>query len=179
MKQISFFALKEDILPVFQEFEARDPVNYVPAGISNSSNYVIFSEGTAIPNLGIASKPAAINCVSFLVNVAGEKINLRTISTIGEKSCFAIDQLHNPNTIILSPGGLWDNEILLHGRIATTSDSEVSQALMIRFKKALNKTFIKIKAFYVGPQALAFLKKGKRLTISTQSPKEFDLRIDR
>jgi len=91
---------------------------------------------------------------------------------------FAIDQLKNPDTITFSPGGLWNNDILLHGRVATASQSKSSQALMKRFKAALQKTFVKVKAFYVGPQALMLLKNGQRLTISAQSPREFDLAIE-
>jgi hypothetical protein len=178
MKQINFFALKEDILPVLEEFEAAGPVKYVPKGTTNSPNYSIFRHGMALPNLGSASNVSAINSVSFLVGAEDAEINLRTLSAIDGKSRFAIDQLQNPDTITFSPGGLWNNDILLHGRVATASESKVSQALMKRFQTALKKTFVKVKAFHVGPQALTLLKNGKRLTISAQSPQEFDLTVE-
>jgi hypothetical protein len=73
------------------------------------------------------------------------------------------------------PGGIWNEDVLLHGRIATASESQISQALMKRFQSAAKKTFSKVKAFYVGPKALVLLDSGKRLTISAQSPREFDL----
>jgi hypothetical protein len=46
---------------------------------------------------------------------------------------------------------------------------------MKRFNSAVKKTFTKVKAFYVGPKALELLERGMRLTISAQSPREFDL----
>jgi len=89
---------------------------------------------------------------------------------------FIIDQLLNPDTITFTVGGLWNNEILLHGSVGTASQSKSSQMLMRVFHDALNKQFVKVRAFYVGPQALELLKNGKRLTISAQSPQQFDLK---
>ena len=178
MKQINFFALKEDILPVLKEFETPGPVKYIAIGIIHSPTYSSYSRGIDIPDLGSASNASAVNCVSFLVGAADTEINVRSLSPIDGKSRFAIDQLKNPETITFSPGGLWNNDILLHGRVATASQSKASQTLMKRFETALKKTFIKVKAFRVGPQALMLLKNGRRLTISAQSPQEFDLTIE-
>ncbi len=44
------------------------------------------------------------------------------------------------------------------------------------FHGAVRKQFTKVRAFYVEPQALTWLYAGKRLTISDQSPREFDLK---
>lgn len=176
MKQTIFFATREDILPVLKDFETAGSVKYIPMGTDISPSYSTFTQGACIPNLGRASHASAINCESFLVCNAECEINLRSLSSNG-KVRFAIDQLKNPDTIVFSPGGEWNKEILLHGRLSTASQSKMSQALMRKFHKALRKTFVKIKAFYVGPQALSLLKGGKRLTISAQSPREFDLTI--
>jgi hypothetical protein len=46
---------------------------------------------------------------------------------------------------------------------------------MKRIQAAVKKTFSKVKAFYVGPKALALLENGKRLAGAVQSPREFDL----
>jgi len=90
---------------------------------------------------------------------------------------FAIDQLDNPDTITFTPGGVWKEDILLHGGIGTASQSKTSEALMKRFRTIVKKAFVKVQAFYVGPQAFELLRRGKRLTISAQSPQEFDLRV--
>jgi hypothetical protein len=47
---------------------------------------------------------------------------------------------------------------------------------MKRFYTAIRKRFTKVRAFWVGPEALALLHAGKRLTAATQCPPEFDLR---
>ena len=86
-----------------------------------------------------------------------------------------MDQLANPDTVTLTPGGVWTQDIVLYGRVATASDSKASQELMRRFACAIKKQFTKIRAFYVGPKARELLDKGKRLTIAAQSPRDFDL----
>jgi hypothetical protein len=89
---------------------------------------------------------------------------------------YLFDQLENDASITFNPAGLWGNDLLLHGRLATVWDDEVSQTLMKQFAKPLRKSFRKIKAFWVGPEAEAMLDAGKRLTIGAQSPRDFDLR---
>jgi hypothetical protein len=46
---------------------------------------------------------------------------------------------------------------------------------MKRFNAEIRKEFSKVKAFWVGPNALTLLNAGKRLTDASQSPREFDL----
>ena len=70
-----------------------------------------------------------------------------------------------------------DEEIVLYGRFATVSAcfSEPAKRLMARFRYRVQKMFVRLGAYHVGPKALDLLKAGKRLTIAEQSPREFDL----
>jgi hypothetical protein len=86
-----------------------------------------------------------------------------------------MDQLLNPDTVRLIPAGLWGEDIVLAGMVDTVSDSPIAQELMKRFNSAFKIQFSKVKGYWVGPEALAFLNAGKRLTIAAQSPPEFDL----
>jgi hypothetical protein len=90
---------------------------------------------------------------------------------------FVMDQLVNPDTIEFTPAGMWNEEIVLHGRVATASDTPGSKELMKHFRSALKKHFVKVNAFYVGTSALQLLKQGKRLTLSLQTPRAFDLKL--
>jgi hypothetical protein len=175
MKHVLFFALKEDLLPVLELVESKGALKYARMG--NFARHEIkdgisvFDTGAGIPNLGKASADSVAACEAFLVCERESPVNLRPVQ--GERVC--IDQLANPDSVEFKPGGIWNEDVVLHGRIATASDSEVSKALMKRFQAAVKKNFSKVKAFYVGPKALALLESGKRLTISAQSPREFDL----
>jgi hypothetical protein len=178
MAQTLFFALKEDILPVLEDFDSMGSWKYVPTGFVDSLEYQTFGEGAGIPNLGVATRESAVGCESYLVCASDMPVNLRKISPVDGGIRYAIDQLINPDTITLTPAGIWNDEIVLHGRVGTASRSESSRLLMRRFRSALKKHFVKVKAFYVGPRALVLLKEGKRLTIAAQSSGEFDLRLD-
>lgn len=175
MKHILFFALKDDLLPMLELVESKGALKYARMGNFASheikDGISVFENGMGIPNLGKASADSAAACEAFLVCERGTPVNLRPVQ--GERVC--VDQLANPDSVEFKPGGIWNEDVLLHGRIATASESAISQALMKRFQAAVKKTFSKVKAFYVGPKALVLLESGKRLTISVQSAREFDL----
>jgi len=168
--------MKDDLLPVLQEFESKSPLKYVRTGLFLTKDYENFEYGAAIEGLGRATADAASSCKSFLVCKRETTVNIRPVMG-GTILRFAIDQVLNPDTVVFTPAGLWNDEVILYGRTATVSDTQSAQELMKRFHAAVRKHFTKIKAYWVGPKAQVFLKDGKRLTIAVQSPREFDLQI--
>lgn len=54
------------------------------------------------------------------------------------------------------------------GFFATVSDSKPAQDLMRDVAAAVRKSFIRVKAFWVGPEALVALRNGTRLTTAIQ-----------
>ena len=181
MKHIHFYAVKEDLLPLLEIVDSKGPLKYARMGNFSreelKNGICVFASGAALPNLGKATADSSAACEAFLVCDREATINPRAVQAVdGERIC--VDQLANPDSVVFKPGGIWNEEILLEGSIGTASESQASQALMKRFQAAIKKTFTKVKAFYVGPKALALLKSGKRLTISAQSPPEFDLTLD-
>lgn len=178
MKHILFFALKEDLLALLEIVDSKGSVKYVRMGNFPADEIKdglgVFAAGAGIPNLGKATAESAAACETFLVCEQETPINLRALhGSTGERVC--VDQLANPDSVTFTPGGIWNEDVVLHGRIATASESPISQALMKRFQAVIKKTCSRVKAFYVGPKALVLLESGKRLTISAQSPHEFDL----
>lgn len=179
MKYIHFFALKEDLLALLELVDSKGPLKYSTMGNFLGSeiegSICVFATGAEIPNLGKASADQSAACDSFLVCELETPIHLRTAGLNGERVC--VDQLVNPDSVEFKPGGIWNEEVVLHGRIATTSESQVSQALMKRFHAAVKKTFSKVREFYVGPKALTLLESGKRFASAVQSPREFDFPV--
>jgi hypothetical protein len=176
MPQTIFFALKDDLLPVFEAAERQGPLQYVLSGAFPSSNVSIFDHGWDIPTLGKATFESASGSDSYLVCEVGTQVIVRHRESDGHNRFF-VDQVLNPDSITLSPGGMWDEDVMLYGRVASASDSEISLHLLRRFDLAIRKHFLKVGRSYVGPRALELLKMGKRLTIAKQSPPEFDLKL--
>lgn len=177
MKQIQFFALKEDLLPVLEAVERDGPLKYVRTGNCLSSDFEAFQRGADIPHLGKADSETGSTCESFLVTGRVVPVTVRPIKGVGSVKRYCMDQLINSDTVELTPAGLWGEDIVLNGRVATVSESLISQELMKIFNSAFRNHFSKVKAFFVGHKALVLLGAGKRLAISVQSPRDFDLTI--
>jgi len=178
MKHVLFFALKEDLLPMLELVESKGILSYTRTGNflcrEVEERISIFDNLAALPHLGIANANSSNLCHHYLAVEYGSPISQRHFEGL-DGPRFCVDQLANPDAVEFTPGGLWNEDVVIQGRVATASESEVSQALIKRFQAAIKKTFSKVKAFYVGPAALALLESGKRLTSSEQSPCEYDL----
>lgn len=177
MSQILFFATRQDLLVVLSEFETNVPLQYMPTETTDSQSQHGYSSAKDIPRLGVAAYASAIACESYLIVPEEIQVRPRKIQLENGGVQYAFDQLQNPDTITLTPGGLWKNSTLLNGRVSSASTSKRSQQLLRRLSSLMKTHFIKIKAFYVGPEALNMLKCGTRLAGAVQSPKEYDLTL--
>jgi hypothetical protein len=178
MKVIHFFALKEDLVPMLKLVESKGPLQYVLTGNFPKREFkqIVFDTGLKIPNLGKATADQWIGCDAFLVCEREATINLRTLHGYDGHERICIDQLANPDSVTFTPGGMWNEDVVLNGCVGTASESQTSKALIKRFKGAIKKSFSKVRAFYLGPKALQLLESGKRFTGAVQSPREFDLK---
>jgi hypothetical protein len=66
--------------------------------------------------------------------------------------------------------------MIIAGRIATISDPAASQALMRLSASLIKQYFTRVRAYWVGPEALTQLRAGKRLSFAEQSPALYDLK---
>lgn len=175
MKNIYFFALKKDILFVLDFVENSHHIKYILTGKFFDLTQQTFLRGSDIPNLGLANNDSSINCETYLVLDEEVLVNPRVINQIDGSQRSTIDQLLNPDSVTFTAAGIFGEEVVLQGRIATASDSKRSQELMKLFSVAFRKNFKKVKAYWIGPDAQLVLDSGKRLTSAVQSPSDFDL----
>ena len=175
MKRLLFFADRNDLTSVIKAVEASAQLKYARIDHYPSARADIFSSALDFDNLGRADFGSASGCTSFLVSDRTTQIRMEPIFLQDGAKRFNLDQLENSDTIVFTPAGILNDKIILHGRVATASDTVEAQRLMKLFAGVIRKKFTKVKAFYVGAGALAMLDAGVRLTISDQSPKDFDL----
>src|SRR5262245_35822313 len=138
-----------------------------------------YAAATELPGLGQAATPDAVSCTSYLVTGASRAVATRRVVANDGTVWFYNDQSVNPDSVELSAGGVWDGDVVLSGRIASVSDSEIAEALMRAYRSAVRKHFARIRAFWVGPTARSLLDAGKRLTAAVKSPREYDLAPER
>jgi hypothetical protein len=178
MTQVLFFAIQDDLLPVIELVESKAPLKYTLCGNFRKDDIedgiIVYNTGAEIPDLG---KPRYDSSVRdrYLVCQRDTPIDLGPVYGIDS---VVIGQGANPDSVELSPGGAWNEDVVLSGRVATGSPSKASRALMRRFQAAIKKTFVIVGAYYVGPNALVLLKSGKRLTNAVQCPREYDLALE-
>jgi hypothetical protein len=174
MKQLMFFALRDDLIPLITAVEAKSYLKYVASGAHEDAGCTAWRSALELPQLGEADADSSTACSSFLVLGAATDVVERKIVTNDGKHVTLLDQLSNPDSVTFTPGGR-RNSAIISGRISTATDTAASQALMKGFSSAMRKHFVKIKAFYVGPKAERLLDSGTRLTYALQSPPEYDL----
>lgn len=175
MTQRLFFALPDDLLPVFQLVESKHRITYTLTGLLASSQLTTVGSGSMLPSLFLPASHSSVQCDSYLITLADTEIQIRAVPQLAGGTKFAVDQLVNPDSITITHGGVYSPGILISGRVATVSDTPTAKALQSAFSRAIAKSFIRVKAFWVGPGALELLKEGNRLTQSASSPREYDL----
>jgi hypothetical protein len=173
-----FFATADDLLPVFDLVERKYRLAYTLTGLHVSPELCAVTKGADIPTLrDVMEAPNAIACPSYLVTIEGAAVQVREVPQQSGGIRYGVDQLINPDSITFSHGGFFSPDILLYGRAGTASDSAVAKKLFRVFSSAIAKEFERVKAYWVGPRANELLRKGCRLTIGANSPKEYDLAV--
>lgn len=123
---------------MLEAVEAGGPLKYIRCGHYPAGAAVeVLSAGSEIPSLGRATTYNASTSETFVVSEPEAVIALRPIGT----DRVSVDQLLNPDTVTFTPSGIWNDDIVLYGRVATVSDSGPAQKLMRRFHAANEKTF--------------------------------------
>ena len=175
-KQIMFFATTADIISVMSALEIAESLQYTRAGLFNTNrpqNYLSYID---IPDFGRTTHPNAVGNPMYLLSSQVVQIKVRDVPQKSGGVLFAIDQLENPDSVVLRPGGWYGNDVILYGMLGTVSQSAESKRLFILVAKVFRKHFTKQQEFLVGPDAREAWNAGVRLTIGASSPLEFDLK---
>jgi len=174
--QRHFYATAEDLLLVFDRVESKRRLAYTLAGLFASPELTTVFNGAAIRTLrSPAPDSNAANGYTYLVTGADHPIAIREVAQKVGGVRYAVDQTENPDSVTLSPSAIFAPNILLYGRIATTSPTAFAKQLHGAFASAIGKEFQKTHAYYVGPGALNLWHSGYRLTIGANSPSTYDL----
>lgn len=174
--QRHFYATRDDLLPVLEKVESKHSVAYTLMGSFESAQLTTVSFGAAIRTLGSpAPHPNAVAGYRYLVTPSEVQVVIREVPQRTGGIRHLVDQLVNPISIEFTHGGFYAPDILLYGRVATCSNHPVAAKLFRAFASAVAKNFTRIRAFHVGPNAVDSFRRGCRLTISVNSPRDSDL----
>jgi hypothetical protein len=173
---VNFFATRDDLLLGFRNFEARNSVKYVVAGLFDSPAPEAFLTLASIPTLGKSLHGHRSSETTYLVLPADSTVNIESIPQRRGGTKYFIGAPLNPTGFVFSPAGEFTGQIIIDGSAGTTSENEVAIRLCDEFIKNLRAGFVQVQEYFVGPHVIELMKHGYRLTMSAQTPKSFDLR---
>lgn len=179
MALLHFYATKTDLLRVLGRVETSLAIKYVQGGIVPEGAPHTYSSGNELPNLGYSRYGSSAGSTRYLVTDVGREVIPELVRCSDGSSHLVVNQLLNPDSVVLTPGGLWKRDILLFGNVGAAANTPITRKLMNAFGRALGGEFVKVRAFHVGPEALTLLKAGKRLTGSERAPAKYDLSFER
>ena len=169
------YATREDILGLMRDVEERIALNYVIAGMFDKAEHTTYCKATEIPDLGISrGGDTNLDLQVILAKDPAEFVMERVPQRKGGVR-YSFDQVENPNTVVISAGGQFDETTVIAGSIGTCKNTPESVELFKLLKKMVRKRFVRIRSYYVGPDAKEILDAGGRLTTGISSPSEYDL----
>lgn len=180
MKEIRFFASPEDIRPVLERFEKSQPIKFVEMGMRTDDNRGIYLESDEVPEAGQATDAEANFSQAYLVTQRETKVSVREMEMNDGRIRKDVVAGDNEEAVTLNTGGIWTDEIMLPGRMTAMHSNAIAEALLKDFRSAVRKeNFEKVGEFWVGPEAMEWLKEGKRLAAggTASDPVSLDLKL--
>jgi hypothetical protein len=177
-KQLFFFSDPKDLALVLEPIEFNENIKYCETGLLDSSLVREYLSLFEIPNIGYVTVGDWNHCKSYLAYGKNDIIQVRDVPQRTGEIKYAVDQKLNPRSVVVKPGGILTDGVLIAGSIGTISNEPFSVNLFKLFAKLIKKNFSKVGAFYVSPIAKKHLENGWRLVTNDKSPKEYDLKLE-
>lgn len=174
--RLDFFAAGSDLLPAVEAFEANHAVHYLLQGMFDAAATDQYLSAASIPNLGMAAFGHRGVEKTYLVIDRNTQATFREVPQRRGAARHSLDLMTNPTGFSFQPSGAFAGQFVIDGYIGTATGNPASGDLCKALAREIRKRFTKIHDYYVGPEALRLMESGWRLTFSTQTPVEFDLR---
>lgn len=169
------FATKKDLLPALTRLEAEVDIKYTLVGRSESPEPPFYTAAQDIPKLSVAQVGDALHEASYIVLPADFDCKVREVKRPGGVIGWVVDQLTNPDAVVLRPGGTFKREAIIPGEISTIGATEIATSLFRTMVPFIIGDFRRIQSYWVGEDAAALLRKGRRLTRAISDPAKYDL----
>jgi hypothetical protein len=174
--RLYFYAVREDLEPVFRAVEAGRALKYVQSGAFDSPEPPTYRSGLELPDLGVARTGDSVQATAFLVMFFPAEVAVREVHLYRGGTRYMFSQLECPQSLVLRPAGAYDG-CIIRGDCETAYDNSESRVLFRAFAAAFRKQFTRVAGEWVGPEALRRFQAGTRLTCDAQV-RMFDLKAE-
>jgi len=151
--RISIAATREDWIDLFFESNIIELLNFYPMS-TNALEDVASLRIDEVPNLGVAEFGALVQENSYLVLPANEPPAPREIHLNSGGIRYAFDQLINPDSLIMTPGGLWKNNCYVVGEVSSLHNTGISVTVPKKIRSVLRKKYRYSDGYWVGPKCI-------------------------
>ena len=178
--QIHLFSTRQDLEPGIRSIESERSLKYALFGNFETPDIPLWRSLLDVESVGRAPKGNRVLCECYLVLPERAKLHVETFTQYKRGLRYSVDQLQNPGSITFQPGGIFENDYLICGRIGTASDHPDSLDLLQDFTRAITRGFQKHRIYLMGPEASKLHEKGVRLiTMHVDEAREYDLDISK
>ena len=161
------FGTKKDLENIFNEFQKNNIVNYYRCGKSDSNK---ITDITKIDNFGFSLNGS---------HIGNQYLVIKDDKIVRLDNCKHINQKSNETSIVIGLGGLYAVNTILPTTVSTIwYDNESSKKMYNKLKSIIKRYSDRIVNGYMILKNVYDKKEQLRfVTISVQSPKEYDLKI--
>lgn len=155
-----FFAAPGDLLPGIRRLESVRDLKYVFCReMLERPDFPAFNSLADFPDLGF-SRTGDVNTDGLLLIMSrSERLRTRKVRQRRGKPKYTFGESDNPSGVTLSLGGMYRNEALIAGSLATLGLTPTAQSLFREFSAEV-LPFGKIDGYWVGPQARLLGRQG-------------------
>jgi hypothetical protein len=172
-----FFATHSDLLEAAEAFEANHPVQYVLCKMDERKEFPMVHRLRELQSLGFTTSDSHIGGDFYMIQTAGTEVKIEEIPQRRGGVMYAVGQSLNPCSIILRPGGIYQDGVLICGSCGTISNANDSRELYRTFRRSLSKVFREIKGYYIGCEAYRSMQNGWRLiTMHIREDQDYDFK---
>ncbi len=167
-RSLRVFGTKKDLENIFNEFQENNIVNYYRCGKSDSNNKI--TDITKTDNFGFSLSGSHIGN-QYLVIKGDEIVQLDNYKHINQKL--------NETSIVIDLGGLYAENIILPTTLSTIwYDNESSKKIYNNLRSIIKRYSVNIvNGYMILKNAYDKKEQLRFVTISVQSPKEYDLKL--
>lgn len=134
-KRYLFFLTRSDLMEIVQDVEKEISLQYIKRASYSSDVLEEYDSLLEYKELGI-NKTGNHLGESFVVIEKSNRLVTRKVKLADDSIRYFVDQKENPDSIILTPGGIFEEGYLICGEIGTISSSEASiRTLRSYFRK--------------------------------------------
>lgn len=175
-KEIFLFETRKDLIELLKFIDDSFNVKYTEAGLLDDLPMTNNSL-TNKSDIGVIHHKDWVFNERFLILNQDKELQIREVKQVKGGIKYAIDQLKNEDSLMISLGGYneMENSIIASG-ISTNQNTDFTKYFFKKLRGFLKKNK-KVGRFYIGQEALDKANKGVRLTEDSRQSKDYDISI--